>query len=90
MDLIKALCLTLAVLTAPVFAGQAVNINAATAEEIAQGLDGVGHAKAERIVEYREANGRFEHPDELVNVKGIGLRTIDNNRDYIKLDERQD
>ena len=90
MDWIKALSLTLGILATPVFAGQAVNINAASAEEIAEGLDGVGQTKAERIVEYRKANGQFEHPDELVNIKGIGLHTIDKNRDYIKLDNQHE
>ena len=37
------------------------------------------------IVAYREANGSFLHADELVNVKGIGLKTIDRNRDMILL-----
>jgi len=66
------------------WAGQAVNINTATAEELAEALDGVGLSKAEAIVSYRQTNGRFQHPDELVNVKGIGLSTVDKNRDYIR------
>ncbi|KAA9133176.1 helix-hairpin-helix domain-containing protein [Marinihelvus fidelis] len=64
-------------------AGQPVNINTANAEELATSLDGVGPSKAERIVEYRKANGDFKHADELVKVKGIGLSTVDKNRDYI-------
>ena len=43
-------------------------------------------SKAEAIVAYRDENGQFKHADELVNVKGIGLRTVDINRDYILLD----
>ena len=41
--------------------------------------------KAEKIVEYRQTNGNFEHVDELVNVKGLGIKTIDKNRDLIVL-----
>jgi len=62
-----------------------VNINTATAEQLAEVLSGIGQAKAEAIVEYRNQNGAFEHIDELVNVKGIGLRTVDRNRDRIEL-----
>ena len=62
-----------------------VNINTATAEQIADSLKGVGLSKAEKIVEYRDTNGRFTHVDELVNVKGIGVRTVDINREKILL-----
>ena len=75
------------VLGAQVWAGEAVNINAATAEEIAATLNGVGLSKAEDIVAYRETNGAFAHIDELVNVKGIGIKTVDKNRDRIMLQD---
>jgi len=63
-----------------------VDVNTATAEQLAEALTGVGPAKAEAIIEYREQNGDFKHVDELVNVRGIGLRTLDRNRDRIALD----
>jgi len=63
-----------------------VNINTATAEQLAERLSGVGEAKAEAIVQYREEHGAFKHPDELVNVNGIGLATVDRNRDRIVVD----
>lgn len=66
------------------WAGHPVNINTASAEEIADALDGVGLSKAEAIVAYRQDNGRFQHADELVNVKGIGLSTVNKNRSYIR------
>jgi competence protein ComEA len=69
----------------PLAAAEPVDINTATAEEIANALTGVGVSKAALIVEYREQNGPFTHMDELVNVKGIGLRTLDKNRDMIVL-----
>jgi competence protein ComEA len=43
-------------------------------------------SKAEAIVNYRNEYGKFKHIDELVNVKGIGIRTVDINREYILLD----
>ena len=60
-----------------------VNINSASAEEISESLKGIGLSKAELIVKYRETHGAFTHVDELVNVKGVGLRTIDKNRGLI-------
>ena len=71
----------------PLAAADQVNINTASAQQIAEALNGVGISKAEKIVEYREQHGPFVHIDELVNVKGIGLRTVDKNRDAISLDE---
>ena len=67
------------------WAAEPVNVNTASAEEIAVGLNGVGQSKAALIVEYREVNGPFAHVDELVNVKGIGISTVDKNRGMIVL-----
>ena len=77
--------LATSMLTLSAWAAGPVNINTASAEEIAESLNGVGLSKAELIVEYRAANGAFVHIDELVNVKGIGLRTVDKNRSMILL-----
>ncbi len=71
------------------WAAQPVNINTASAEDIAESLKGVGMSKAEAIVEYRNEHGQFKHMDELVNVKGIGIRTVDINREYIVLDNSE-
>jgi len=75
-------------ITFSVWASQAVNINTATAEEISEALTGIGPSKAAAIVAYRSANGQFQHIDELVNVKGIGLRTLEQNREFILLEDR--
>ena len=72
-------------LAAAVWAGQPVDINSAGAEELAASLDGIGQSKAELIVEYRDTHGAFKHADELVNVRGIGLSTVDKNRDNIRI-----
>ena len=71
------------------WAAQPVNVNSASAEEIAEALKGVGLSKAEAIVSYRDQHGLFKHVDELVNVKGIGIRTVDINREYIQLENSE-
>jgi len=53
-----------------------VNINTADAITISDSIKGIGLAKAQAIVDYREQHGAFESADELVLVKGIGTRTV--------------
>ncbi len=74
-------------LSVSALAAQPVNVNTADAQTIADSLSGVGLSKAQAIVAYREAHGTFKHVDELVNVKGIGLKTIDKNRGFILVTE---
>ncbi|MEJ6655274.1 MAG: helix-hairpin-helix domain-containing protein [Pseudomonas sp.] len=62
-----------------------VNINNASAAEIAESLKGIGLAKAEAIVAHRQENGQFESVEQLAVVKGIGPATIENNRARIAL-----
>ena len=70
-----------------VWAGEgSVNINTDTPEMLAEGLSGVGLAKAYRIVEHREAHGPFISVDELLEVKGIGAAIVDRNREKVVLD----
>lgn len=85
LTLLATLLLAITVVDTAVWAAEPVNVNTATAEEIAANLKGIGPSKAKLIVAYREANGSFLHVDELVNVKGIGIKTIDQNRDLIRL-----
>ena len=71
-------------LSAAVFATP-VNINTASADEIAQALNGIGEAKAQAIVERRKTEGPFKSADELSSVKGIGSKTVEQNRADIRL-----
>lgn len=65
----------------------AVNVNTASAEEIAEVLVGIGVRKAQAIVAYREANGRFDRAEELQLVKGIGHSTVERNLERIRVQE---
>ncbi|MGM8871260.1 ComEA family DNA-binding protein [Psychrobacter sp. 2Y5] len=56
-----------------------VNINSASEGELVT-LDGIGSSKAQEIILYREMFGAFKSVDELEKVKGIGAKTIENNR----------
>lgn len=60
-----------------------ININTATAQQLSDGLDGVGEVMAKRIVEYREKNGGFKSVAELRNVQGIGDKTFAKLKDHI-------
>ena len=62
-----------------------VDINYANADLLAKALNGVGPTKAEAIVAWREENGPFQSADQLVKVKGIGLATVEKNRDRIEV-----
>jgi competence protein ComEA len=59
-----------------------VNVNTASLEEL-QLLPRVGPALAQRIVDFREANGPFQTADELVAVRGIGERSLESLKPYV-------
>ena len=60
-----------------------VNINTASATEIADALNGIGLSKAQAIVDYRQAYGLFSRADEIVFVRGIGDSTYESNKSDI-------
>ena len=62
---------------------QVVDINLADAATIAEAMDGVGMVKAQEIVAYREQYGKFASIDQLLEVRGIGMATLDQNRHRI-------
>lgn len=61
-------------------AAEPVNINTADAQTLAT-LEGVGEKRAEAIIEYRSTHGPFVSIEDLVKVKGIGVKTLEKNRD---------
>ena len=62
-----------------------VNLNSADAATLAKELDGIGPAKAQAIVEFRQKNGPFRSPEDLLKVDGIGERVLEQNRGNIRL-----
>jgi competence protein ComEA len=77
---IATVALLFALVIGPAYAAEpmTVNINTADAATLAS-LNGIGQSKAEAIIVYREANGPFESVEQLVEVKGIGSRTVEKN-----------
>jgi competence protein ComEA len=71
---------------AAVWAGP-VNVNTADASTIAKELDGIGPAKAQAIVEYRQKNGPFRAAEDLLKVEGIGQKVFEQNRGNIRVDK---
>lgn len=61
-----------------------ININTASAGELVK-LSGIGETKAAAIIKYRNEHGDFKSVDEIVNVSGIGEKTLKNIRDFITI-----
>lgn len=59
-----------------------IRLNSATAEELTK-LNGIGPAKAEAIINHREEHGPFMQVEDLLQVNGIGEKTLENIRDNI-------
>lgn len=83
----KSLALSLllagSLLSASALAAETVNINTADAATLDRVLLNIGPAKAEAIIAYRKTNGAFRSVEQLALVKGVGLKTIEKNRDRI-------
>ena len=84
VTLLQTLILSLA-LMGSAFAAEKVNVNTADAATLDRVLLNIGPAKAEAIVAHRKANGPFRSLEQLALVKGIGLKTVEKNRDRIVL-----
>lgn len=63
--------------------GATLNVNTATAAELAASLPGIGPVIAQRIVEYRNLHGKFTASEQLVEVKGIGPKKLEKIRPFL-------
>ena len=79
MKLLQSLLLGLSLLVSTAAFAEKVNINTASAEQIASAMAGVGESKAKAIVEYRNQHGKFKSIQDLEYVDGIGEKTIEKN-----------
>jgi competence protein ComEA len=77
--------LILSLLPAGVALAGPVNLNSADAATLAKELDGIGPAKAQAIVDFRQKNGPVKRPEDLLKVDGIGERVLEQNRGNIRL-----
>ncbi|ELY5847717.1 helix-hairpin-helix domain-containing protein [Cronobacter turicensis] len=71
--------------TAPETLEETVSINTATADELAQAMNGVGKKKAQSIVSYREEYGPFKSIEDLKQVPGMGNSLVERNLSRIRL-----
>ena len=62
-----------------------ININTASAQQLADQLVGIGISRAADIVAYRKDHGPFHSANDLAAVKGIGERTVKRNQSKIRL-----
>lgn len=79
---IVLLCLALC-LGAVSIQAQPININQANVEEIAENLQQVGMVKARAIVDYCDEHGEYHDIDQLLQVRGIGISTLELNKGLI-------
>ena len=59
-----------------------ININSASAEELAR-LQGIGEVKARKIIDFRDRRGLFETPEDIMKVPGVGPKTFEKNKERI-------
>ena len=62
-----------------------LDLNTATQEEL-DALPGIGPVKAEAILQYREESGPFRTVEEIMEVKGIGEKTLEQLRPYVTVE----
>ena len=79
---VTMLVLALSVGSFPALAVEKLDINSATVEQLVE-VKGIGEVLAQRIIEYRQAQGAFKSVEELNNVKGVGEKTLEKLSPYL-------
>ncbi len=65
-----------------------VDVNSANADDLASALKGVGPKVASDIIAYRKEHGPFKSPEDLLNVKGFGPKTLERNKGDILVGDK--
>ena len=82
-NIVKLLLSMLLFVMASVAVADSVNINTASAADLAEGLTGIAESRAAAIVADRAANGPFKQPSDITRVKGIGDKLFEKNKSVI-------
>lgn len=78
------------IMTSVAFAADSVNINTASAADLAEGLSGIAESRAAAIVADRNTNGPFSKPSDITRVKGIGDKLFEKNKSVIVVSSAPD
>lgn len=88
-NVIRLFAVSLFLLFSSVVLAEVVNINTADAQSMAKNIQGVGLKRAQEIIKFREEHGPFKSVDELTQVKGIGLKLVEKNRDNLRVSDKK-
>ena len=88
MKMIKSFLFTVLFSFSSLLYAAQVNINTADADTLSNELSGIGQSKAAAIVAYRDQHGPYKQLEDLANVKGIGISTIEKNKSKMILKEQ--
>lgn len=61
-----------------------IDLNEASVQELVK-IKGIGQKYAERIVEYRENNGKFEKVEDIMKIKGIGKKKFESIKEIVSV-----
>ncbi len=88
-NVIRLFTLTLFFLFSSHALADVVNVNTADAQTMADNIIGVGQKRAQAIINFREEHGPFKSVDELTQIRGIGLKLIEQNRDNLRVSDKK-
>lgn len=88
-NIVRLFVLTFFLLFSSLSLADVVNINTADAQTLSDNIVGVGLKRAQAIINFREEHGPFKSVDELTQVKGIGLKLVEQNRANLRVNDKK-